>query len=203
MRVGPVLDAAGAGVGGMNQSTQVIVNASAHSIPLPDGTMHTVATSPPYYSLRRYQGEQEVEWPTVEYSPQPGLPPLVIEPMRCALGLEPTPEAYIGHLVLCFREVARVLREDGSCWIVMGDSFCATTRGSMGYRVGLQGGWTTQRETGEDRPDKTAAGLQQGDLMLIPARLALALQADGWLVRSMVSWIKTAPMPESLNGWRY
>ena len=59
----------------MNESKQVIINASAHEIPLPDGFVHTVCTSPPYYSLRKYQGEQEVDWPIMAYSPMPGVEP--------------------------------------------------------------------------------------------------------------------------------
>jgi len=116
----------------MNISTQVIINASAHDLPLPDAMFHTCVTSPPYYSLRAYQGEQLVDWPAMSYSPMPGLPPLDVEPMRCALGLEPTPEAYIGHLVLAFREVARVLREDGVAWVVMGDSYAGSGDRSSG-----------------------------------------------------------------------
>ena len=109
----------------MNNAQLMLSNASAHALPLADGEVHAVVTSPPYWSLRKYAGQQERDWPEVRYSPMPGLPPLTIEPMRCALGLEPTPEAYVGHMVACFREVWRVLRGDGCCWIVQGDSYAS------------------------------------------------------------------------------
>jgi len=182
----------------MNQSTQVIINASAHEIPLPDGMIHTVVTSPPYYSLRKYQGAQEVDWPEVVYKWMPGMLSLFVEPMRCALGLEPTPEAYIGHLVLCFREVARVLRDDGVCWVVMGDSYGANYRWG-----GEESASAKQRSNTGTVGFMGKQGNSGGDLMLIPARLALALQADGWLVRNDVVWHKVAPMPESVSGWRW
>jgi len=183
----------------MNTSRQVIVNASAHSIPLPDGMIHTVACSPPYYSLRQYQGEQEIDWPAMSYSPMPGLPPLEIEPMRCALGLEPQPESYIGHLVLCFREVYRVMRDDAVAWVVMGDSFASTAQGTRNAPQ-PKGSHSVPEEWANYRP---TVGLEGGNLMLIPHRLALALQADSWIVRNDVVWAKVAPMPESVSGWHW
>ena len=107
----------------MNTARQAIVNASAHQIPLPGGMFHAVITSPPYWGLRKYAGQQLIDWPEVAYSPMPGLPPLVIPAQRAALGLEDTPEAYIGHLVLVFREVKRVMRDDGVGCLNLGDSF--------------------------------------------------------------------------------
>jgi len=186
----------------VNTSRQVIVNASAHSIPFPDGMIHTVACSPPYYSLRQYQGEQEFDWPAMSYSPMPGLPPIDIEPMRCALGLEPTPEAYIGHLVLCFREVWRTLRDDGTAWIVMGDSYSGGGGYSPNAPSNLMGSKQSTNK-GSKEGTLTPDGLHQGDLMLIPHRLALALQGDGWIVRNDVVWAKVAPMPESVSGWHW
>ena len=192
----------------MNASKQVIINASAHEIPLPAGMVHTVCTSPPYYSLRRYSGEQEVDWPSMEYYQMPGqMLPLIVDPMRCALGLEPTPEAYIGHLVLCFREVKRVLREDGVCWIVIGDSYASQGAKQTGRNDGGQTEWTGAAKSGYGGESRYTGGstpsLQQGDLMLIPHRLALALQGDGWLVRNDAVWHKKAPMPASVSGWRW
>jgi len=173
--------------------------ASAHAIPLRDGTVHAVVTSPPYFSLRRYEGEQAIEWPAVSYAPMPGLEPVEIAPMRAALGLEPTPEAYIAHLVLCFREVRRVLRDDGVCWAVMGDSYSGQATGNTGNSSTLRGGLASQ-EASASRPEKPG---NPGDLMLIPHRLALALQADGWTCRNDVVWSKKSPMPESMAGWRW
>lgn len=145
----------------------MLINGDAAAVPLGDATVHCVVTSPPYWSLRKYAGEQERDWPAVQYSPMPGLPELTVDPMRYALGLESTPEAYIGHMVLVFQEVWRVLREDGVCWIVIGDSY------------------------------------MEGDLIMIPHRLALALQGDGWVVRNDVVWNKLNPMPESVRGWAW
>ena len=157
--------------------------------------------------MRSYAGQQEVDWTEVWYPPMPGLNPMRIPPMRCALGLEPTPEAYIGHLVLCFREVARVLREDGVAWVVMGDSYASpgNKRSGEGETRNLSTekfhGGTAHLE--QRRTTAYTPNLQQGDLMLIPHRLALALQADGWIVRNDAVWHKKAPMPESVSGWRW
>jgi len=126
-----------------------IAASSAHQIPLPDETVHTVVTSPPYYSLRKYAGEQEIEWPAVSYAPMPGLGPVEIPAMTSALGLEPTPEAYIGHLVLCFREVRRVLRDDGVAWCVIGDDYKDGQLQMTPHRLALalQGdGWTCRND---------------------------------------------------------
>ncbi|GAH47180.1 unnamed protein product, partial [marine sediment metagenome] len=189
----------------------VLSAGSAHNLPLPDGSVHCVVTSPPYYSLRKYEGQQEIEWPAVSYAPMPGLEPVEVAPARSALGLEPTPEMYIAHMVLCFREIKRVLRDDGCCWVVMGDSY---TSGNSGQRVRSGSGGVMNPHgkvfrPGEAQPSTRAnpgrppTGDKPGDLMLIPHRLALALQADGWTCRNDVVWAKKSPMPESVAGWRW
>lgn len=198
------------GSGKMNQTRQVIVNASAHAVPFPAGFFHACVTSPPYWGLRKYAGEQMVNWPRVEYTPMPGLPPIVIPAQAAALGLEDTPEAYVGHLVLVFRDVRRVLRDDGVCWLNLGDSY-----------AGSWGNYSPGGITGEQRPqtddgkrwerrayDDTgwrppASYYPQGNLLMIPHRVALALQADGWTVRNDNVWAKPGPMPESVAGWRW
>lgn len=137
----------------------------------------------------------------------PGLPPLEVPAMRCELGREKTPEAYIAHLVLCFREVYRVLRDDGVCWVVIGDSYARQagddskklTDSGLG-RTGRTGKANILFQEGNNTPPE---GLQAGDLLAIPYRLLLALQADGWLVRNDVVWSKVAPMPESVSGTHY
>src|SRR4030042_1281141 len=97
----------------MRQGDVILLNADAGHIPLPDGMAHCCIASPPYWSLRRYSGDQGRAWPAVSYSPMPGLPALTIPAMTCPLGLEPTVEAYVAHLGLCYREVWRGLMADG------------------------------------------------------------------------------------------
>jgi len=115
---------------------------------------------------------------------------------RGSLGLEPTPDLYVEHLVAVFRAVRRVLRKDGTVWLNLGDSYANDSKwgGSTGgkHAGGLHG------KTGIGR-QKTSTGLKPKDLMMIPERAALALQADGWWVRSRIIWAKPNPMPESVT----
>jgi DNA modification methylase len=132
---------------------------------------------------------------------------------RGQLGSEPTIEMFIAHLVEVFQEVKRVLRPDGVCWVNMGDSMasgkgtCFNPGGSDGRNTfaGIQ----TKKENGVYPLDRgniselRAQNLKPLDALLVPFRLALALQADGWYVREDIIWNKNNPMPESLNGWRW
>lgn len=180
-------------------STKIIVGNALEVLPkLKANSIHCSVSSPPYFNLRAYQGSQQCEWPDIEYSPMPGLPPLGICKMRCALGHEPSIAAYIGHLVAIYRQVYRVMRMDSVCWIVMGDSYCS--RG--GFRdYGSHDGQTGRKFNSGLRP--SGNGLKQGDLMMVPHRLALALQADGWIIRNDLVWQKKSPMPESVSGWKW
>lgn len=133
-------------------------------------SVNCVVTSPPYWGLRDY-----------------GLGPN-------ALGLEPTPELYAQHLVEIFRQVKRVLRDDGTLWLNLGDSYAAQggpqvtgTKQVEGSQDGAWGG--TSR--------KPPQGLKAKDLVGIPWRVAFALQADGWYLRSDIIWHKPNPMPDS------
>jgi len=114
-------------------------------------------------------------------------------------GLEPTPELYIKHGVEIFREVRRILRPDGTLWLNMGDSY-ATQSGTYGgeekYK-GLQANMGTASAQKQKKPAEI--GLKHKDLCGIPWRLALALQADGWYLRSDIIWSKPNPMPESVT----
>lgn len=99
-----------------------LIHGSAHNIPIPDKSVHCLVTSPPYFGLRVYQDTHPIEWPTVEYAPMPGVAPIRVPAQTCDLGLENDIESYIGHLMLCLREWWRVLRDDGTCWVNLGDS---------------------------------------------------------------------------------
>jgi DNA modification methylase len=162
---------------------------------LPDGCVQTIVTSPPYFSLRDY-GIEPSPWSEVRYAPMAGLPEVVVPAMDACLGLEPTIEAFVGHLVLVWRELRRVLRDDGCCWLNLGDSYA--NDGKWGGSTGGLHNPALHGDTGIGRR-RTTTGLKPKDLMMIPARVALALQADGWFLRSDVIWAKKAPMPESVR----
>jgi DNA modification methylase len=138
---------------------------------LPDGMAQTCVTSPPYYGLRDY---------------------------GCAgqIGLEQTPDAYVARLVYVFREVRRVLRDDGTLWLNLGDSY-ARAGGEGGCGPNAQVGNT---KSGEQRRNLVPpAGYKPKDLLMIPAQVALALRADGWWLRQDIIWHKPNPMPESVT----
>ena len=142
------------------------------------GSVHTCVTSPPYFGLRDYQVKEQI-------------------------GLEPTPDEFVAAMVEVFREVKRVLRDDGTLWLNLGDSYCSTAPGTMGDPINQRGifaGVSDRRSEGSRkfRP-KTPEGLKPKDLIGIPWRVAFALQADGWYLRSDIVWAKTNPMPESVN----
>lgn len=128
----------------------------------------------------------------------PGLPPVRVPAWEGQLGLEPVPEMYVGHLVLVFREVRRVLRKDGTLWLNLGDSYASPGKG---------GPWDegrVQKGTGRTLYARQAnrgdfSGLKPKDLVGVPWRAAFALQADGWFLRSDVIWAKTNCLPESVK----
>jgi len=137
---------------------------------LPDESIHCCVTSPPYWGLRDYGVDGQ-------------------------LGLESTPEEYVAKMVEVFREVKRVLRKDGNCWLNLGDSYCGT--GNKGdykdlkYKEGRNGQAVALNHKIE--------GLKPKDLIGIPWRVAFALQADGWYLRQDIIWHKPNPMPESVT----
>jgi len=147
---------------------------------LPEESVHCVVTSPPYYALRDY-----------------GVPGQI--------GLEETPEQYIAKMVEVFRAVRRVLRDDGTLWLNIGDSYAGSGRGPSGSN-GFQNAEQRQGFTGGTDPrgprrNKTDApeGYKAKDLIGIPWMLAFALRADGWYLRSDIIWAKPNPMPESVT----
>ena len=148
---------------------------------LPDESVQCVVTSPPYWALRDYGVEGQ-------------------------LGSEPTPESYIKTMVEVFRDVRRVMRKDACFWLNMGDSYVASAKGSdAGWdkstltkpRNGERAIQTAQRAS--LRKGRQFNGLKPKDLCGIPWRLALALQADGWWLRSDIIWHKPNPRPESVT----
>lgn len=159
-------------------------------------SVHMVATSPPFFGLRDY-GIEPSNWPAVSYAPMAGLPEVEVEAWTGCLGHEPTVSAYVGHLVAVFRLVRRVLRDDGTLWLNLGDSFANDSKwgGSTGGKhvASLHGNDSIGRQ-------KRNTGLKAKDLMMIPARVALALQADGWFLRSEIIWAKGVSFCESYAG---
>jgi len=126
------------------------------------------------------------------------------------IGLEDTPEAYVAKMVEVFREVRRVLRDDGTLWLNLGDSYAAARGGTHQPAETLAGGKGGKTEDGgrvnRDRHDgynptrnAQAIGLKHKDLIGIPWRVAFALQADGWYLRQDIIWAKPNPMPESVT----
>ena len=166
---------------------------------LPDASVHCCVTSPPYWGLRDYGHDGQI-------------------------GLESTPEAYVARMVEVFREVRRVLRDDGTLWLNLGDSYAAqrsgtampaeTLAGGCGGQVvdgrgsrgrgdvepdAVAGGARRATGSGPKHRDAAAIGLKHKDLVGIPWRVAFALQADGWWLRQDIIWHKPNPMPESVR----
>jgi len=132
-------------------------------------------TSPPYWGLRDYGVDGQ-------------------------LGLESTPAEYVARMVEVFREVRRVLKDDGTLWLNLGDSYMGGGGGNYGTGASVASGHGQHLTNVRNRPDFIAAtGLKSKDLCGIPWRVAFALQADGWYLRSDIIWAKPNPMPESVT----
>ena len=114
------------------------------------------------------------------------------------LGLEQSPEEYVDNLVEVFREVRRVLRDDGTLWLNLGDSYTSGNRADRDPALVSSSSGLTNRSNGLDRA-RTPVGLKPKDLVGIPWRVAFALQADGWYLRQDIIWHKPNPMPESVT----
>ncbi len=133
----------------------------------------------------------------------PGLPPMTVPAMRGSLGGESDPWAFIGHLVLTFRELRRALRDDGTLWLNLGDSYHNLRTHNNGgaptntvHRGGARDGTESFARTNRNHK---IAGVKDKDLLGIPWRVAFALQADGWFLRMDNVWSKPNPMPESVK----
>ena len=114
---------------------------------------------------------------------------------RGCYGLEPTIEMYVSHTVEIFREVRRVLRDDGTLWLNLGDSYASSPAGNFGSGTAPADGGAYRAP----KPKMDYVGLKHKDLCGIPWRVALALQADGWYLRQDIIWAKPNPMPESVR----
>lgn len=150
---------------------------------LADESVHCVVTSPPYWGLRSYLPKDS--------------PLKVLE-----IGSEPTLVEHIGKLVEVFREVRRVMRKDATLWLNYGDMWCSTDKwGGGGKNIGKHvvaddgsvPSWAVRTKKLKQ------AGLKPKDLCMAPHRLAIALQEDGWWVRSDIIWAKPNPMPEGVS----
>ena len=114
------------------------------------------------------------------------------------IGLEATPDEFVAEMVGVFREVRRVLRDDGTCWVNLGDSYASSPTGRDSTTSGLEGGKQTQHEGGK-RQNKVVGDLKPKDLIGIPWMVAFALRTDGWWLRQDIIWHKPNPMPESVT----
>jgi DNA modification methylase len=160
---------------------------------MPDASVDCCVTSPPYFGLRDY-GVNPTEWPEVVYAPMPGVPPVTVPAMTCPLGMEPNPNAFVAHLLTIFREVLRVLADDGTLWLNIGDSYATTPPGPRGNNSTLNGVKFLGSQIGgapADVPMKSLIG--------IPWRLAFGLVSDGRLLRQEVIWSKRSCMPEAVK----
>ena len=161
----------------------MLINADAARMPIADKTIHAVITSPPYYGLREYDCE--------------GI--LGVFPN---LGLENTPEEYILATVEIFKEVKRVLRDDGVAWLNLGDCYVHGVRGDGGQQRGLKSGISFSKGD-KFTPFNPDMGVPKGNLLLLPHRIAIALREDGWIIRNDLIWYKRNPTPEPRRGWEF
>lgn len=139
---------------------------------LPDQSVHCIVTSPPYFGLRDYGVDSQI-------------------------GLEQTPAAFVAELVAVFAEASRVLRDDGTLWLNLGDTYAGGGNGGGGSFAADRENWRVVPPRSGQR--QSVDGLKAKDLIGIPWRVAFALQADGWYLRQDIIWHKPNPMPESVQ----
>jgi DNA modification methylase len=137
---------------------------------VPSGFVQTCVTSPPYWGLRDY-GVEPSSWPEVKFKLSSFSQEITVPEGKVCLGLEEDPIHYIGHLVQIFREVRRVLRDDGTLWLNLGDTYAS----------------------------KNSPLAKSGSVVRLPWRLADALEADGWFLRNDAIWSKPNAMPETVT----
>ena len=196
---------------------------------LPAASIQCCVTSPPYWGLRDYgtakweDGDPKCEHKRDHFGGNPsekqlsnsgsaeGHARLVYSTVcgKCGakrvdsqLGLEETPEEYVDKMVLVFREVRRVLRDDGTLWLNLGDSYNGSGKGANGDGSAGKAGDINAGSKGTQQGTFTKSdviGLKPKDLVGIPWRVAFALQEDGWYLRQDIIWHKPNPMPESVT----
>src|SRR3990167_7574398 len=149
---------------------------------LPAESVHMACTSPPYWGLRRYSGEQVTRWSDGDW----------------AYGTEDTPERWANHTLEWLRAVRRVLRKDGTVWLNVGDSYSAGGRGDSATSK-----QASNKASNDLGPQKAPPGYKPLDLIHTPSLLIPRLLADGWFLRSVIVWAKPNPMPESVSGTRW
>lgn len=166
-----------------------------------DESVHVVCTSPPYWGLRDY-GTPPQSWPQISFSPMPGVAQVVVPAQEVGLGLEVEPMHYVGHLVHVLREVRRVLRDDGTLWLVIGDTYMSHGASDTANVGGFQG---ERHRADADRAasvtfgKRRTTGLKDKDLVGTAWMIAFALRADGWWLRSDIVWAKGNALPESVQ----
>lgn len=193
---------------------------------IPDGSVHCCVTSPPYWGLRDYgtatweggdagcdhrqqlggeggtSAKQNTSAGTQMHQYRGRCKKCGAQRIDSQIGLEPTPDEFIARMVEVFAAVRRVLREDGTLWLNLGDSYAATSKNrtyeqataACTLRGSPNGNASLLRQQ-----NKIVAGMKPKDLCMMPWRVALALQADGWWLRSVICWAKKSPMPESVT----
>ncbi|MGD1074236.1 MAG: site-specific DNA-methyltransferase [Bryobacteraceae bacterium] len=133
---------------------------------IPRQSIHTCVTSPPYWLVRDYEVDGQI-------------------------GLEPTPQGYIDHLIQVFNEVRRTLRNDGTCWVVLGDTYFGSGKGA--------GSHGPRKETFQFFRKPTEIGGTVKSLALIPERFAIAMTDRGWILRNVIIWHKPNAIPTSVK----
>jgi len=166
--------------------TILLARADARALPLADGSVQTCITSPPYWNLRAYETGSS---------------------KHLELGSESTPGEYVQHMIDVFREIRRVLRDDGTVWLTLGDNYATSPPGNKPNTTALSSGLPNSianqemRRAAQAPPrDYDSAGLKQKDLIGIPWRVALALQADDWYLRAEIIWAKSLSFCPSYSG---
>lgn len=167
-----------------------LINANSLQIPLQAQSVHMIASSPPYWGLRDYGEDDQLGKERLH------------DCLAWARNEDPCNDCFVCAIRKIAKEAWRVLRDDGTFWLNLGDSYNGYP-GNVTKGGKLSGANQHARQQKPSGYGMAAQTLKPKDLVLIPARVALALQADGWIVRQDIVWSKTNPMSESVNGWRW